>query len=292
MSTALGIISGGERTVGTFCMRCLHFVVFLFLNAMAVMAQPAKAAEVIAKVVSATPSFRASGQNLRAGSEIVELARLSTTGSGRGEVMFIDGTKLAMGPSSNLKITKSLMRGRNKFSKLGIAASRGAYRWISGSSGSSSYALSTPVSTLGIRGTALDITIRGGRTYIALLSGRARICGGGGCQELRQTCDFVEVSGKITKAQQISAGFKSRNAAASVFPFMADPSTLSGRFRVGGRNCLSPVRIIKRNEPVPQIKVKPAPPPPPPPEHGCEANCDAGKGDHDENRPGEEDPGK
>ncbi len=265
------MISGGEKAVGTLRMRGLYLVAVLVLNAMAVTTQPAKAAEVIANVVSATPSFRASGQNLRTGSVIVEHARLSTTGSGRGEVLFIDGTKLAMGPSSSLTITKSLMRGRNKFSKLGITASRGAYRWISGSSGSSSYALSTPVSTLGIRGTALDITIRGGRTYIALLSGRARICGGGGCQELRQSCDFVEVSGKITKAQQISAGFKSRKAAASVFPFMANPRALSGRFRVGGGNCLSPTRVIKRDTPTPPVKV--TPPPPPPPAGDCDVNC-------------------
>lgn len=274
----------GEKWLGRLAMRGLCFVAFLVLGVAAVAPRPAMAAEAIATVVGATPSFRADGQNLKSGSLIVEQARLSTSGSGRGEVVFIDGTRLALGPSSSLAVTKSLMRGRNKFSKLGIAASRGAYRWISGSSGSSSYSLSTPVSTMGIRGTVLDFTVRGGKTYVALLGGRARICGGGGCQELRRTCDYVEVGGKISKTRQISAGFKSRNAAASVFPFMANPRALSARFRVGGSQCLSAVKFSERQilSPAPvetsPPPAPPAPPPPPSPKGKCEGNCGNGKG--------------
>lgn len=264
-------------------MRGLCLVAF-FLSSLAPVT--AQAAEVIASVASAVPSFDANGRSLAAGSEILEQARLSTSGSGRGEIVFIDGTKLALGPSSNLAVTRSLMRGRNRFSKLSIAALRGTFRWISGSSGSSSYSLSTPISTMGIRGTVLDFTVRGGKTYVALLAGRARICGGGGCQELRRTCDYVEVAGKITKTKQISAGFKSRNAAAKAFPFMANPRALSARFRVGGSQCLSPVKFSENRVPprpavaVPTPPPSPPPPAPPPnpPKGKCNGNCGSGKG--------------
>jgi hypothetical protein len=280
-------------------MRGLCFVAFLVLSMVAAAPQPAKAAEVIANIVSAAPNFEANGRSLKTGSVILEHARLSTSGSGRGEVVFIDGTKLALGPSSKLTITKSLMRGRNKFSKLGITASRGAFRWISGSSGSSSYTLSTPISTMGIRGTVLDFTVRGGKTYVALLAGRAKICGGGGCQELRRTCDYVEVGGKITKTKQISAGFKSRNAAANVFPFMANPRALSARFRVGGSQCLSAVKFSENQvlprptvvAPTPPPSLPPAPPSPPPssPSKGkCDGNCGKGKGKGGGNGTGDE----
>lgn len=277
-------------------MRGLCFVAFLVLSMAAAAPQAAKAAEIIASVAGATPSFRANGQNVKAGSGILEHARLSTSASGRGEVVFIDGTKLALGPSSNLTITKSLMRGQNKFSKLGIAASRGVFRWISGSSGSSSYTLSTPISTMGIRGTVLDFTVRGGKTYVALLSGRAKICGRGGCQELRRTCDYVEVSGKITKAKQISAGFKSRKAAANAFPFLANPRALSARFRVGGKNCLSLTKFSENQIPprptvaAPTPPASPVPPtsPPTPSKGKCDGNCGKGKGKGGGNGTGDE----
>ena len=272
-------------------MRGLCFVAFLVLSMVAVASQPAKAAEIIANVAGATPSFKADGQSLKTGSVILEHARLSTSWSGRGEVVFIDGTKLALGPSSNLTVTKSLMRGRNKFSRLGIAASRGVFRWISGSSGSSSYTLSTPISTMGIRGTVLDFTVRGGKTYVALLSGRAKICGRGGCQELRRTCDYVEVGGKITKTKQISAGFKSRNAAAKVFPFIANPRALSARFRVGGRNCLSLTKFSENQIPPRPTVAATTPPitsPPPPPKGKCDGNCGNGKGKGGGNGTGDE----
>lgn len=264
-------------------MRSPWFVVFLLLGTAALAPQSARAAEMIASVINAAPRFAADGQTLIIGSVIPEKARLSTSGSGRGEIVFIDGTKLALGPSSNLSITKSLMRGQNKFSKLGIAASRGVFRWISGSSGYSSYTLSTPISTMGIRGTVLDFTVRGGKTYVALLAGRAKVCGKGQCQELRRTCDYVEVSGKITKAQQISAGFKSRDAAAEVFPFMANPRALSARFRVGGNNCLSLTKFSENTFPLRPRAVTPPPPSPPAPpplspKGKCDGNCGNGKG--------------
>lgn len=255
------------------------------------------AGEKIADVISASPQFAAGGKTLTAGSTVAHRERVSTSGSGRGELYFIDGTKLALGPSSSLTITNSLMRGKNKFAKLGLVASRGAFRWISGSSGSSAYALRTPLSTIGIRGTALDITVRGGKTYVALLSGQAQVCGRGGCQTLNRTCDFVEVSNKISKTQQISAGFKSRADAAGVFPFLANPGLLSSRLRVGGGRCLSaafiragqekPVKGVKAAAalpPGPPPSPPPGPPPSPPPSppdapgNSCSTNCGNGVG--------------
>jgi hypothetical protein len=271
-------------------MRGLCLVAFLILSTVAVALQSAEAAETIAKVVNATPSFQASGRSLKKGSVVVEYDRLSTNGSGRGEVVFIDGTKLALGPSSSLTVTKSLMRAPNRFSKLGIAASRGAFRWISGSSGSLSYALSTPISTMGIRGTVLDFTVRGSKTYVALLSGQARVCGGGGCQELHRNCDFVEIDDRITEAKPVSAGFKSISAAASVFPFMANPRALSARLRVGGSNCLSPANFSGKAVAPPPAGAAPTPPAPSPaqPQNRCGGNCGNGNGNGGGNGTGNE----
>jgi hypothetical protein len=219
-------------------MRKLLSVAFFAFFASSCLSVPALAQDKLASVARAATNLAAGDRNLVAGSDVFGQERVSTNGSGRGELVFVDGTKLALGPSSSLIITKSLLRGKNRFAKLGLMASRGSFRWISGSSGSSAYALSTPIGTIGIRGTAVDITVVGGRVFVALLSGRARVCGGGGCQELTRTCEYVELGGRVSKTKQISAGFKSRADAARAFPYLANPSQLSGRFRVGG-GCFS-----------------------------------------------------
>lgn len=259
---------------------------------------PARADD-IAKAVSVTPSVLAGGRSLQVGSGIAENTRLTANGSGRGELVFVDGTKLAIGPSSSLNITSSLMSGNTRFKRLGLRASRGAIRWISGSSGSSAYHLSARNATLGIRGTALDITIRGGVTYVALLNGRANVCGRGGCQELKRACDYVEIGRNVSKTQQIAEGFKSKSAAAKVFPYLANPGSLSSRFRVSGSGCLQSFAVILRENKQAPVKVTPAPPPPPPPppkprphhhDHHphCEGNCGEGRGRGGGNGTGDE----
>lgn len=256
------------------CLRGLGFILCVLAGTF-----PAAAAD-IATVGSMSPSLSAGGVQLRAGAGIAENTRLTTSGSGRGEIVFVDGTKLALGPSTSLTVTSSLMRGSNRFRKLGLRTSRGAIRWISGSSGGPAYSLFALNTTIGIRGTVLDITVRGGATYVALISGGARVCGAGGCQQLSRSCDYVEVRNRVSKTKPIAQGFKSRNAAASVFPFIANPSRLSSRFRVGGSGCLNRAAFGRgaASQPadVPQLQA-----PAPPPAAGgkkCGGNCGKGKG--------------
>jgi hypothetical protein len=126
--------------------------------------------------------------------------------------------------------------------KFSIYATKGTLRWISGNSPSSAYKIRTPLGTMGIRGTAFDVTIRNGRAYVALISGSAQFCTGATCRTLNKSCDYVEVSnGKVSEPKQVSNGFSSRQDASKIFPFLASSQRLSSRFHVGGENCLTRV---------------------------------------------------
>lgn len=218
----------------------------------------------VGKVVNSAKVVRASGNTgarvLDRNSEIFFLDRISTNATGAGEFEFSDGTRLAVGPSANLVVDKFVFRNKSSFQKLGLTATRGTFRWISGKSPSSAYQIKTPLGTMGIRGTAFDVTIRNGRVYVALISGSANFCAGSTCRTLQRSCDYIEVNGgNISQPGQVAKAFGKRDKAAQIFPYLADPRKLSSRFRTGGGNCFS--RTAREDT---TKKVEAAPPPTPP----------------------------
>lgn len=257
------------------------------------------ASEPIGKVVSAVKIVRASGtagtRVLEQNAEIFYLDRISTNATGTGEFQFNDGTKLAIGPGASLAVNQLVFKSKSRFQKLGLSAARGTFRWISGSSASSAYKISTPRGTIGIRGTAFDVTIRGGRVYVALITGNAKFCSGSSCQTLKRSCDYIEVKGRnISEPKAIAKGFSKREAAGQIFPYLANPKRLSSRFRVGGSNCLGKITAVKGAKDLPVREVaaaepEPEPTPDPAPSNGkCGGNCGNGKGNGGGNGNGNE----
>jgi FecR protein len=254
-------------------------------------ASVAVAGSSIGEVLSAAKTVQASGNNgariLTKGADIFFMDRLTTNATGAGEFLFSDGTKLAVGPSASLTVDAFVFKNKSSFQKLGLSAAKGTFRWISGSSPSSAYRIRTPLGTMGIRGTAFDVTIRNGRVYIALISGQAKFCTGSSCQSLTRNCDYVEASGgKLSKPKPIRSGFQNRESAAKIFPFLARPGQLSSRFRIGGGNCLQNAAIIYEGVKTPSVAPSGKPPPAPQPgpdpgsepKTGCDVNCDNSPG--------------
>ena len=247
----------------------------------------------IGKVLTAAQTVRASGNAgarvLTRNADIFFLDRLSTNATGTGEFEFSDGTKLAIGPSASLVVDGFIVKDKSSFQKLSLSAAKGTFRWISGHSPSAAYKIGTPLGTMGIRGTAFDVSIRNGRVYIALLNGNARFCAGSSCQTLKRSCDFIVADGhKISEPTRLSSAFTKRETAAQIFPYLANPKRLSSRFRVGGGNCLSKVAIQEKTakprigvspeqDAAPEPDPDPAPDPKPPHEH-CDGNCGNGIG--------------
>lgn len=197
----------------------------------------------VGQVLKATQTVRASGNAgarvLSRNSDLFFLDRIITNATGVGEFEFADGTKLAVGPSASLVVDAYVLKNNSSFKKLGLSAAKGTFRWISGRSPSSAYQIRTPYGTMGVRGTAFDVTVRNGRVHIALINGSAKFCAGSSCQTLKRSCDYIVADGrKLSKPEPISSAFTKHAAAAEVFPYLANPNRLSSRFRIGGGNCL------------------------------------------------------
>jgi hypothetical protein len=201
----------------------------------------------IGKTVQASSTVRATGaagaRVLGAATPVYFKDALRSNATGTGQFEFVDGTKLAIGPNATIVIDKFVYKGGRTVQQLGIQAAKGAFRFISGQSPSGAYKIATPYGTMGIRGTAFDFTVRGGKTYLVLLRGNVRYCLGSSCQVLRRSCDFIVASnGRVSKPEHLGKRMDIREAR-TVFPHLANQSRLASSFRLPGQSCLS--RVVR-----------------------------------------------
>ena len=86
--------------------------------------------------------------------EIVE-----TVKSGALWIIFNDNTELFMGESARVTIDKFVYHGVNDIDSMVINLTKGVFRFISGSIQSEKIIINSPVATIGIRGTDVEIMI-------------------------------------------------------------------------------------------------------------------------------------
>jgi hypothetical protein len=212
---------------------------------------PTAAVAPIGKTVQASNTVKASGG---AGARVLKSAapvyfndRLQSNATGVGQFQFVDGSKLAIGPNASIVIDKFVYKGGQTLQRLGIEATKGAFRFISGKSASSAYQIVTPAGTMGVRGTAFDFTVRSGKAYVVLLQGNLRFCSGRACKDLKRSCDFIVAGGgSVSNPEHLSKGISGADAR-QIFPLLANQGRLSPSFRRAGQSCLSRV-VLKTPE--------------------------------------------
>jgi ferric-dicitrate binding protein FerR (iron transport regulator) len=109
------------------------------------------------------------------GDEVVrnEVVRTGTDSDAR--LVFRDDTNLALGPGSTLKLDKTVFDDP-KAGDIAIKLTLGAFRFVTGNSNKEAYEIKTPIVTMGVRGTTLDILVKKRRNIIVLRSGKVTIC--------------------------------------------------------------------------------------------------------------------
>jgi hypothetical protein len=165
--------------------------------------------------------------------------RISTNNTGLGQFQFADGTKLAVGPNSSIVIDEYVLASGNRVKKLAMNSTKGAFRWISGKSPSSAYAIATPVGTLGVRGTAVDLYIGDNIAMMVLLNGSSEWCNDGRCVAVDRPCDFIIARGgtDISDPQRINATALSQLGGPSSLYFFNNIERLHPAFRTAQSSC-------------------------------------------------------
>ena len=112
---------------------------------------------------------------LRVGVDIAANERITTRTDDRAHLVFLDGSALTIGPSSDLMIDRFVYDADRKVGNLAMSASRGVFRFVGGTiSKKTEVVLRTPTSSVGIRGSIMTIAIGSdGSTIATFLYGEA-----------------------------------------------------------------------------------------------------------------------
>jgi hypothetical protein len=118
----------------------------------------------IGVAASITPSAEAGSgtafQTLATGSELRANETVRTGDVGKADLVFVDRTNLSVGPTSEVKLDKFVYDPVGTKGKVVIQATRGAFRFATGTQDHSAYQLNTPYGSLGVRGTAFTCEVK------------------------------------------------------------------------------------------------------------------------------------
>jgi hypothetical protein len=117
-------------------------------------------------------------------------------------LVMADSTNLSLGPNATIKLDRTVFNDEHSYRDIAVKLTSGAFRFVTGNSEKAAYTIGTPIATIGVRGTVLDILVQRGKTTVVLQEGASRVCAiGSACIELTQPGETAVISsagGKIT----------------------------------------------------------------------------------------------
>jgi hypothetical protein len=87
-----------------------------------------------------------------------------------------DSTNLSLGPNASLKLDRTVFNDETHYRDVAVRLTSGAFRFVTGHSEKAAYKITTPLATIGVRGTTLDILSQRGQTIVNLQEGQASVC--------------------------------------------------------------------------------------------------------------------
>jgi hypothetical protein len=103
-----------------------------------------------------------------------ETVRTGTDSATR--LVMADSTNLSLGPNATLKLDRTVFDDEHHYREVAVRMTSGAFRFVTGHSDKAAYKITTPLATIGVRGTTLDILSQRGQTIVNLQDGAASVC--------------------------------------------------------------------------------------------------------------------
>jgi ferric-dicitrate binding protein FerR (iron transport regulator) len=92
-------------------------------------------------------------------------------------LVMIDSTNLSLGANSTITLDRTVFNDERSYKDITIRLTTGAFRFVTGHSDKNAYKITTPLATIGVRGTILDILSQRGRSIVSLQdNSAARVC--------------------------------------------------------------------------------------------------------------------
>lgn len=112
---------------------------------------------------------------LSVGSEVFSNERIRTGQASTAQLLFLDKTAVSIGPQAELTLDRFVYNPDRGTGQVVLDTVRGSFRFVTGSQNPNNYTIKTPVATLGIRGTIIDLLVQAGRTIVVLVEGAVSI---------------------------------------------------------------------------------------------------------------------
>jgi hypothetical protein len=133
----------------------------------------------VASVVTNSVQGSAPPRALGVGTDVFSAERIRTGDASAAQLMFLDSTNVNIGARSELTLDRFVYNPSRGAGSVALTASKGTFRFITGSQNPTNYSIKTPVATIGVRGTIVDVrtgVINGvNTTVITLVEGRVII---------------------------------------------------------------------------------------------------------------------
>ena len=194
----------------------------------------------------------------------------------RGELILSDDSRIIVGENSTITLDGFVVAD-DSFAKGTISVTKGAFRFISGRSGSA-IGIRTPLASIGIRGTIVDIFVSATTVKTLVLQGIAEVCKTAGrtqCLVSRRACDIITVTrDSIERDGFHLSNRRSREQETQEFPLASNQFDHSPRWQAFTGGCSQRAALesaplfdyaSRDATPAPPSRPAPAPAPPSPP---------------------------
>jgi hypothetical protein len=91
-------------------------------------------------------------------------------------LVMADNTNLSLGPSAVVKLDRTVFNDEHSYREIAVRLTAGAFRFVTGNSEKTAYKITTPLASVGVRGTILDILSQKGKTTVVLQEGASTVC--------------------------------------------------------------------------------------------------------------------
>src|SRR6266446_4681895 len=91
-------------------------------------------------------------------------------------LVMADNTNLSLGPSATVKLDRTVFNDEHTYRDIAVRLTTGAFRFVTGNSEKAAYKITTPLASIGVRGTILDILSQRGKTTVVLQEGASSVC--------------------------------------------------------------------------------------------------------------------
>lgn len=151
-----------------------------------------------------TGALEKSVRNLKAGDGIFQNETIDTGAESKAQLMFSDETSLTIGPGSSVVLSKFVYDPGKSSGQVVVNAVKGGLRFITGSLDKESYKIDTPVATLGVRGTIVELQMQDKWLIVSVFEGGVDLCNKAGrCTFLKPGTYAITDGNELSEAQSL-----------------------------------------------------------------------------------------